>query len=230
MGDDGSNDRASGSDLTDLSTSLVASLDADVLADVASGAGDIFLDGVLDGGLLDGVPVFGTLVSLTRGGISIRDALFRRKVTRFLVNFATTTATKRAVFVDNLRRGGKAAEFAEAILLLLERADDMSKADLIGKMMAAAAAGSVDLSDALRISRIIDRSFVEDLRTLASMKDGVVHRDETTVNALFSGGLLDNVGMDAGGYDQEETPGGTLYARNRYAKLLIAHALSKPGS
>ena len=156
-----------------MSTSLVASLEADALTDVASGAGDIFLDGVLDGGLLEGVPVFGTLVSLTRAGMSVRDALFRRKVTRFLVNFATTTATKRADFVDNLRRDGKAEEFAEALLLLLERADDMSKADLIGKIMAAAAAGSVDLSDALRISRIIDRSFVEDLRTLARMKDGV---------------------------------------------------------
>lgn len=230
MGDDELDDDGSGAGLTDLSTSLVASLDANVLADVASNAGDIVLDGVLDGGLLDGVPVFGTLVSLARGGMSIQSALFRMKVARFLVNFATTDTTKRAAFVNNLRSEGKAAQFAETILLLLERADDMAKADLIGRMMAASAAGNVELPDALRVSRIIDRSFVEDLRTLPSMLDGVVHRDETTVNALFSAGLLDNVGIDAGGYDQEEIPGGTLYARNRYARLLIAYALSELGT
>ena len=210
-----------------LSQALVKSLNNESLAEAGATAADIGLDAVIDSGALDGVPVFGALLSFRKAGLAIRDALFERKVAKFLSGFADADPDERSKFVEKLRAEGKLEKFGETVLLLLDRLDDMTKPEMGGLVMAAAAAGKIELSEALRVSRIIDRAFIDDLRFLPSMTDGVVHRDETVPNALFSAGLLDNVGLDAGGYDQEEKPGGTLYARNKLAKIIIEHALNR---
>lgn len=216
-------------DLDRVSTDLVKSLGRDELADLGGTIGDIALDSVITTGALDGVPVVGTLVNIARSGAAIRDLVFQRKVIAFLTSFANESdPTSRKEFVRKIEEKDDGQRFGETILLLLERMDDLSKPVIVGRLMAAAARGDMTLVEALRLGRIVDRAFIEDLRLLPDFVDDKVQPDETVADALFSAGLLSNVGISGGGYSEEEgeDPGGTFYSRNRYARLLIEFGLS----
>lgn len=216
-------------DLDRVSTDLVKSLGRDELADLGGTIGDIALDSVISSGALDGVPIVGTLVSIARSGAAIRDLVFQRKVIAFLTSFANESdPTSRKEFVRKIEEQGDGQRFGETIVLLLERMDDLFKPVIVGRLMAAAARGDVTLVEALRLGRIIDRAFIEDLRLLPDFVDDKVQPDETVADALFSAGLLRNGGIKGSGYSEEEgeDPGGTFYSRNRYAQLLIEFGLA----
>ena len=217
-------------DLDRISTDLVKSLNRGELTDLGATIGDVALDGIIGSGALDGVPVLGTMVSIARTGSAIRDLVFQRKVLAFLVSFGTeTNPTARQEFVRKIEEQDNVQRFGETILLLLERMDDLSKPVIVGRLMAAAARGDMILKEALRLSRIVDRAFIEDLRLLPELVDDKVQPDEAVADALFSAGLLSNVGSDGGTFlsvDEGGEPGGTIYSRNRYAQLLIEFGLS----
>lgn len=217
-------------DLDRVSTDLVKSLGRDELADLGGTIGDIALDSVITSGALDGVPVVGTLVSIARSGAAIRDLVFQRKVIAFLTSFAKESdPTSRKEFVRKIEEEDDGQRFGETILLLLERMDDLSKPVIVGRLMAAAARGDMSLKEGLRLSRIVDRAFIEDLLLLPDLNDGKVQPDEGIADALFSAGLLSNDGSDGGTFlsvEEGGEPGGTIYSRNRYARLLIEFGLS----
>jgi hypothetical protein len=217
-------------DLDRVSTDLVKSLSRDELADVGATVGDIALDSVITSGALDGVPVVGTLVNIARSGAAIRDLVFQRKVIAFLTSFANESdPTSRKEFVRKIEEQDDGQRFGETILLLLERMDDLSKPVIVGRLMAAVTRGDMSLKEGLRLSRIVDRAFIEDLLLLPDLNDGKVQPDEGIADALFSAGLLSNDGSDGGTYlsvEEGGEPGGTIYSRNRYARLLMEFGLS----
>lgn len=184
---------------------------------------------MIQSGALDGVPVVGTMIKMARSGAAIRDLVFQRKVIAFLTSFANESdPISRTEFVRKIEEQNQGQRFGETILLLLERMDDLSKPVIVGRLMAAAAREDIALTEALRLSRIVDRAFIEDLLLLPNMVDDKVQPDEIVADALFSAGLLSNGGINGGGYSEEEgeNPGGTFYSRNRYALLLIEFGLS----
>lgn len=217
-------------DLDRISTDLVKSLNLGELTDLGATIGDVALDGIIGSGALDGVPVLGTMVSIARTGSAIRDLVFQRKVLAFLASFGTETdPTARQEFVRKIEEQDNGQRFGEAILLLLARMDDLSKPVIVGRLMAAAARGDMLLKEALRLSRIVDRAFIEDLVLLPDLIDNKVQPDEIVADALFSVGLLSNDGSDGGTFlsvEEGGEPGGTIYSRNRYARLLIEFGLS----
>jgi hypothetical protein len=211
-------------DLDRISTDLVKSLHHEELADLGATIGDIALDGVISSGALDGLPVLGAVVSLARSGSAVRDIVFQRKVITFLISFASESdPSSREEFVRKVERKGDGRRLGETVLLLLERMDDLSKPVIVGRLLAAAAREDMSLPEALRVSRIVDRAFVEDLRLLPDFTDDKVQPDAAVADALFSAGLLSNGGISGGGPDE---PGGIFYSRNRYAHLLIEFGLS----
>ncbi|CCE98488.1 conserved hypothetical protein (plasmid) [Sinorhizobium fredii HH103] len=217
-------------DLDRISTDLVKSLNRGELTDLGATIGDVALDGIIGSGALDGVPVLGTMVSIARTGSAIRDLVFQRKVLAFLVSFGTETdPTARQEFVRKIEDQDHGQRFGETILLLLERMDDLSKPVIVGRLMAAAARGDISLKEGLRLSRIVDRAFIEDLVLLPDLIDNKVQPDEIVADALFTAGLLSNDGSDGGTFlsvEEGGEPGGTIYSRNRYACLLIEFGLS----
>ncbi|MUO87158.1 hypothetical protein [Agrobacterium vitis] len=217
-------------DLDRISNDLVKSLQHNDLTDLGATIGDLALDSVISSGALDGVPVVGTMVNIARSGAAIRDLLFQRKVIAFLASFAKESdPTSREDFVRKIEEQDQGHRFGETILLLIERMDDLSKPVIVGRLMAAAARGDMSLKEGLRLSKIVDRAFVEDLVVLPDLIDTKVQPDEAVADALFSAGLLSNDGIDGGTYQSVEEggePGGTIYSRNRYARLLIEFGLS----
>ncbi|MBZ9823207.1 hypothetical protein [Mesorhizobium sp. CA4] len=206
-----------------LPVAFTDSVASEKLVDAVATTADIGLDAAITSGAFDGIPFFGALTGVTRAGLAIRDFLFLKKVATFLATFQQTPHGDREAFIAKLEKKGKKEEFGEQVLLLLDRAEDMKKPQIIARIMSAAASGKISLEEATRLAKIVDRAFFEDLNFLLDFKKGV-QKEKDVASALFSAGLLVDVGID-GGLMMEEDSGGTMYDLNQYGKLLSEYGL-----
>ena len=204
--------------------SLVRSLSSPAMVDLASTVGDIALDTAIKAGALDGVPVIGIFTRGVQTAIEVHRALFVRKVAVFLKEFSEVSPEERVAFVAQFGSEEEKFKFGEAVLMWIDRAEDMSKPAIVGRLMAAAARGDLSLSDATRLSKMVDRSYSEDLRHLQRFRPGTQGQVTETAAALYAAGFLSFMGIDGGELDDEE-PGGVIYYMNRYGTMLVTHGL-----
>ncbi|SNX69391.1 hypothetical protein SAMN05878503_10414 [Cereibacter ovatus] len=198
---------------------LLDAMKRDAVVDALSTIADIGIDAAVQGGAFDGLPVVGTLIGLHRAKQSVEIDLYIRKVGRFLQGLKTLSQQKREAFTDRLYAKGEAEKFAEAVLLLLERADEVGKPALLARIVAEHVRGNMSQRDCFKLCSSVNRVFSADLERLRDFKDGV-QEDVEASESLFSAGLLSNQGFDGGGADQTVRPGGTVYALNRFGALL----------
>lgn len=195
------------------------------LTDVTTAVADIGLNAILDSGAFDGVPIFGALTGTFRAGVAIREHLFMRKVAEFLITFEATPAAKRKDFIADLERRGKKSEFGEQIIFLIERMDDMKKPVIVGRIMSAAATGNIPLTKAMRLAKIVDRAYLEDLQSLVDFKAGFPE-DRAVADSLFSVGLLIGDGLQLKYSEDDSNDDGMItYRMNEYGRLLVQFGL-----
>ena len=203
---------------------LVRSLASDSLADLTSKVADVALHAALGSGVLDGIPVVGLLNGLLKTAHNIRETLFVRKLALFLQQLATTPLEARQLFVEQLGGEQEQRRFGEALLLLIDRAEDMQKPVIVGRIIAALACGKIEQEKALRISSMVDRCYSSDLAHLTQFVDGAQSNETTPIaQSLFSAGFLSNCGFDGG--DASGGNSGVIYAKNEYGDLLVRYGL-----
>ena len=201
-----------------LATSITSEETINAFATVA----DVGLDAAINSGAFDGVPIFGVATGLYRTGRHIKNELFLRKTARFLSGLSDVSPEKRERFLENLREKGKTEEFGETILLILDRIDDVKKPLIIGRLFAAHVEGKLTYEQAMRLAAIVNRCYAPDLDFLTRFKPGTQGELEPIADSLFSTGLLLDCGLDGGTASE---PGGTIYALNHYAELLLKYGL-----
>ena len=207
----------------ELGTALTSSIGADGL-DMAADLGDAGLEVLLSSGALDGIPIVGILAGIYKTGRHIPTYLYQRKVLRLLAAVAGgTSSAERRVFAEQAEACGEARKLGELILLLIDKCDEMGKATLIGKIMAAHIRGDLSCSDSLRLSAMINRAYLSDLYLLRSFRAGTGAPQQTLYATLAAVGFLDNDGVDGGvfGTDDPALKGGTIFSINSYAVALI---------
>ena len=183
--------------------------------------GDTGLNAAVSSGILNDVPVIGMLVSCWKAGNEIKHELYVRKIARFLGGLASTTSEEHTKFTEKLERDGTTEKFGETILLLLEKIDDIDKPGIIGRIMAAHIKGHIDdYNEAMRLAYIINRCYAQDLEYIKSFRNGTQGKMTAVADALFSAGLLSNVGID-GGHMSDPNSGGTIYELNEYGEMLV---------
>jgi hypothetical protein len=167
---------------------------------------------------LSSVPIVGLLNEAIRAGSQIQSALFLRKVERFLEEVAFASTADRMSFASQFEDEADQYQFGEAMLMLLDRAEDMQKATLLGRLVAALARREVDHKQAMRLASIVNRCYSQDLHLLNTFIGAPRATTEPEAEGLFSSGLLSNGGMDGGSFDSE---GGTIYMLNRYGEIML---------
>ncbi len=210
--------------MAELGSLLTESIKSDASTDLVVAAIDSGLDAAISSGALDGVPIFGTATGLWRAGKEIQQELFIRKIVRFLSQASTTNSVERAKFVDGLKQRGKAEEFGETILLILDRLDDTVKPGLVGRVMAAHMRGEIEYNIALRLASIIARCYATDLNFLKTFRQGTQRENTPIAESLFAAGVLSHGGID-GGRVGDPLSGGVFFELNEYGELLLKHAL-----
>lgn len=114
-------------------TSLTRSVATESLADLLGNISETTLDSFLEEGLLRDIPVIGALTGIIKAGRDIRDRLFLRKIIVFLKGVSESSVEERARFVAHFDSDEKRLEFGQAILMLLDRSEDMKKPSVDGQ-------------------------------------------------------------------------------------------------
>lgn len=150
----------------DLSSSFVETISNSELTSVGRDLTEIAIDSCLEDGLLKDIPIIGSLRGLWKTGVSIKDALFTRKLLYFLSGISTIPPEKRAGMVDSLDDPETLEKAGEKLLILLERFDSSEKAKLLAKTFQVYVEEIITREEFWRVSFIIDHLPMSDIKAL----------------------------------------------------------------
>ncbi|WP_159953096.1 hypothetical protein [Rhizobium sp. 18065] len=161
------------------------------------------------------VPAIGKALEVARAIRSTGDALFLRKVARFLREFSNLSVDERASFTQAFVSEDELERFGESLLLLLEHSDEVEKPSVIGRLFRAAAQDKITFENAARLSAIVNRGYLSDLRNLGDFRHETPGRDSDISISLRSLGLLNVTSEDV--FDVENSK----YRLSKYGMLLL---------
>src|SRR5690348_6164273 len=128
----------------ELNNSMLETIEAAGLPDLATELGEVAFDSLLADGLVKDIPVIGVLAKLWKAGVTARDYVFVKKLGHFLLELRNVPDDKRREMVLKLRQDPAFGERAgEQVILLLDRLDDLSKPKLIGRAFRAFCEGKI---------------------------------------------------------------------------------------
>ena len=126
---------------------------------------------------------------------TIRDKLFVRKVWDFLRACPKFNDLEKLGFVrEHLDDPVKAKKLSDAIVLILDKLDDLEKAAMLAKMFAALVRKRIDYADFRRLSAGIDRAFVDDLKILTAQPPSSSLNNEKFLRLLEPAGFVSTGG------------------------------------
>jgi hypothetical protein len=165
------------------------------------------------------IPVVGKALEIARAIRSTADALFLRKVARFVMEFSHLSIQERASFTAAFTTEEEMDRFGESILLLLEHADEVEKPSVIGRLFCAAAQGHLTFEQAARLSTIVNRGYLSDLRQLSDFREETAGPDADVSISLRSIGLLNVTSEDFFSVENSK------YRLSKYGRLLLNFGL-----
>lgn len=188
-----------------LASKLVETFRSKDLQEVAVGAFEAAIDTEMADGILKEIPILGSLVSLGKAGISIRDRIFARKVEEFINTVSQLSWSERSRIFDELGSTPELQERAAlAILDLLEKSDPIDKPRLIGNLFVAMRRGHIAGKDLLRLCTMITGVFPDDLQALAKRHSPDDLEDGRRFALQANGFLVSKVGVIYAGDDGPE--------------------------
>lgn len=150
----------------DLPGSLADTIENSDLASLGQNLTEVGIDSILNDGILKDLPIVGTLVGIWKAGISIKDAIFFRKLQAFLTGLADVPPVERARIISLLNNQDATESAGEKLLTLLERIDSVQKAHLLGESFKLLAADTISIEEFWRVSFILDRLPLSDIQAL----------------------------------------------------------------
>ena len=159
--------------------------------------GDVTIDTIIDGGLLDGVPLFGTLRGIYKATKSIQMRRLTVKLHKFFFITQNTTLEERIGFMQEYTEKSK-EEGYEALLAVIDRLDNVNKVDIITNLMNAKIREYISINDFIRLCVVVDRIPYPDFDELH--KYTTDYYEDGSTDTLLSAGVLFNtiIGTDEG--------------------------------
>ena len=174
---------------SDLGDSLITTVARAGGTDLLTDAAEFSLDQILRGDLVKEIPIFGTLARLYKVGVGIRDYLFVKKLLRFFGKLSDISQEERERFGKRMDEDeGYRQKVGDHIVLVLDRLDDVSKAELAGRIFRAFVQAEIDLETLLRFCVAIDRCLVSELNEFMEWGNSF---DMAGVRSLSSAGLME---------------------------------------
>ena len=175
----------------DINFSIVTSIEYSGLEELTANVLEFSIDQMLQSGALREFPVVGAILALGKTGASIRDFLFLRKVFRFLYQLKDIPLEKRIEFGNRIRRDGEyRRKVGENLLLIIEKLDALSKADMVGRVYRAHLEGEIGTETLERLVSAIERVHLHDIERLQRFYASEVddsYEDEQLQNLAFAG-------------------------------------------
>lgn len=187
---------------------------SDDFVDIATSGVDIATD------ILGGIPIVGTALNAARSVQNITNTLFVRKVQKLLTEIDTGTPSEdRLRFIAELESQDDTTHFGEAVILLIDKMDDMQKPQIVGRLFAASIRGQLELKRSMRLATIVNSIFMGDLTDLVSDKNSSEGKA-----SLAAAGLLEQTSMTIS--SSVRTPFDYAYQRSRLGDDLVKYGLT----
>lgn len=151
-------------ELREYSNSLEKTLKDSDLQSVTVGLAEVFLDNLIDEGIVNDIPIIGTVVGLGKVTLGIKERLFLKKIIYFISELRSIPPNKRKQMVDKIDSSGAfRTRVGEKLLYILDSCEDHEKAQIVARLFAAFITQELSYQEFLRSSSIIERTMLEDL-------------------------------------------------------------------
>jgi len=158
--------------------------------DLLQEAAEFSLDALLDDGILKDIPFVDTVAKLYGIAARAQGYLFTKKVRRFLTELASIPAAEREQFAGRMERDPEQRErTADALVVLLDKLDDLAKAPLLARAFACYVRDEFDFTTFRRLAAAVDRCLVDDLGALKKIEKKQAPLDGYIGDVLVSAGL-----------------------------------------
>jgi len=135
------------------------------------------------------IPVIGTLLKSYDLAHSVKEQLFARKILAFLQSIESCTDDERFSLLNKLQDEKESPErVGTALVMILDRLDDLAKPSLIGKLFMACARGAISADMLFRMCSYVDRLYIGDLKALSKIGKQIGFAPEE-LNAYMAAGL-----------------------------------------
>jgi hypothetical protein len=160
---------------------------------------EIGLDSILDDGLLKDIPAVGTLISLTKIGANIKDRLFIKKLIHFLYETQNIPKSDREEIIEKINESDDyKTKVGEKLIFIIDKADDLVKAQLIGKLFNAVLKKQLGYSMFIRCTEAINNTFEPDLMWFLKRvnPDSIEHIGGIEKESLINSGIMKAVSAE----------------------------------
>lgn len=121
--------------------------------------------------VLKEIPFVKTAIAGHKTFVAFRDQLFQTKVEIFIYEGPTITPEESEKFLRSLDGPAMEKKLFDAIILYLDKLDNMEKPIMMKQMFVARVRGQIDNETFLRLMNAINIGFIEDLKALAGLED-----------------------------------------------------------
>jgi hypothetical protein len=187
------------------------------------------IDQFIENDLLKDIPFFGIGYKTYRLTQNISEYFFTKKVLNFLFQLKDISTEKRVGFLSELEKKEGFTEAGEKILITLNRLEDSDKAIIIGKLFKATINEKIEIRNFIRLMRMVDKAYLEDLN-LIKFDDNLYHINDETKFSLHQAGFLNQTIKDNRDFEKRifESTGSSdfepptfEYELNIYGRILI---------
>lgn len=183
--------------------------------------------------IIKDIPILGIYYKAFSAVQKIEDYRFTKKILKFLFELKTIDLKTKEKFIEKIEANDSEKDVGEKLLLIIHRLDEINKATIIGKLFLATIGEQIELNDFLRLSRIVEQTFLEDLLVLRNNK--ILYNVSNEIKlSLYQGHLLNQKIKD--NRERENIlrkkynsnlviPPKFEYELNKYGEILIDYGL-----
>lgn len=194
------------------------------MADPMIDIGEVFLDTVLEDGILKEIPIIGTIAGVVKASVAIRERQLAKNTYAFIKGLREYTIPQEKL--DKYQRKLEDPKIANRelgyVLLLLDRVIHAEKSEILGRMYAAVVDQSIGWEQFQELSEVLDRMFIADFPVLERMSYGVPLMTGVRESELHGVERLHSLGLVAGtDRTWDDTAKGDRFVISDLGKLMM---------
>lgn len=187
-------------------------------------------DLITDSEVLKEIPIFGIAFKSYSIYQKVTESFFTKKLLYFLFQLREISQSEREKFITEIEVKSETQKAGERLLVILNRLNDVEKAEIIGRLFKKTILGNIEFNDFNRLSHIIDNAYIDDIKLLKNNKH-LSYINEDIKSNLNQIGLLNQSITDIEREKQflvrvgssKEVQPRLEYKINKYCLILIEH-------
>ncbi|QFS51018.1 hypothetical protein [Nostoc sphaeroides] len=183
----------------ELSISIINSIDKSSIIELTSDLSEIIIDATIESKILADIPIFGSLIKLSKIGSSVSNYLYSKKIYTFLKELSKIPEQQRKAFTQKLADENEQVKIGERLLLLIDKLDEIDKSKLLAKTLGAFIQEKITKREFNLISQAIlqlNTEYIEELVHFYLFNNTYI--DPSSVDHFYNCGFISLAGEGAG--------------------------------